>query len=209
MPTYFERFLGPPTYADCPSCGGRFRLVHFRKWWGTKRILREVCISCEPDKRLSDMTPDERVRAAEAGRPRANVLLVKQMNEREHAYLNQVKRSGQALRRRQSERLAAWKRALLSELTKERAWAKKNSIDPMSEEWGDFFDAYVRALDAALARARAKANQRGAAIEPTPVESDPATWVYAETRDKLRSLYSRCPVVRGRRLYRDPAFLTW
>jgi hypothetical protein len=62
---YYKRFLHLGVQATCPGCGLTLRLHEFRKWWGSKRLLRTLCIKCEPERALEDLTPEERRLAKE------------------------------------------------------------------------------------------------------------------------------------------------
>ena len=219
---YFEKYLGPITVVTCPGCGGNFRMVHFRKWWGSKRVLRTLCIWCEPDKNLSEMTPEERASALEAQRFGANAReVVERMNEKEAAD-KRYTLSRARLKQHNRTRRLHWSRAILHTLNVERAWAERNLQNPASEEWERFFEAYARVLrdaierinmrlrDAARGVSRANLGGRNSSpLKPTMEEADPRRWVFPETILKLKDMYSVCPVLRGRKPYRDPALLSW
>jgi len=209
---YFEKFIGriPPT--PCPGCGGAFPLADFRKWWGPKRILRSLCIRCEPNKPLSEMTPEERANAVAWERPGATRVKVRALNERDR--VDRSRRASSAVRRvRSRERVRNWNEGILKRMRTERTWVERNLAgSPASDEWERFFEAYLRVLNDAIARISVHAHARrgtGASVAPTDAQCQPRAWVYAETLARLRSLYSDCPVVRGRKTYRDPDFLSW
>lgn len=210
MTSYFEKYLGPVTLAHCPGCGGNFRLVRFRKWWGDKRLLRDFCDACEPEKKLTDMTVNERANAVAAGRlPLDLALKIDDAQAERRRVARSMRATTQMLSAHSRERRRNWARAVTDLLRKERAWAELNQRTPASEEWDIFFQAYERVLTDALRRINAHITRKGQPLKPTMEEASPAHWVNANTRLKLRDLYSACPVVRGRKLYRDPAFLGW
>ena len=209
---YFEKFIGriPPT--PCPGCGGAFPLADFRKWWGSKRILRSLCIRCEPNKTLSEMTPEQRANAVAWERPGATRVKVRALDERDR--VDRSRRASSAVRRvRSRERVRNWNEGILKRMRTERTWVERNLAgSPASDEWERFFEAYLRVLNDAIARISVHAHARrgtGASVAPTDAQCQPRAWVYAETLARLRSLYSDCPVVRGRKTYRDPDFLSW
>ena len=207
---YFEKFIGriPPTH--CPGCGGAFPLADFRKWWGSKRILRSLCIRCEPNKTLSEMTPEQRANAVAWERPGATRVKVRALNERDR--VDRSRRASSAVRRvRSRERVRNWNEGILKLMRTERTWVERNLAgSPASDEWERFFEAYLRVLNDAISRIQLHAHaRRGAPVAPTEAQCRPRTWVHEETLARLRSLYSACPVVRGRKTYRDPEFLSW
>ena len=208
--SYFEKYLGPVTLAHCPGCGGNFRLVRFRKWWGDKRLLRELCDTCEPEKKLNEMTSNERANAVAAGRlPLDRALKIDDAQSERRRAARSMRATTQMLGAHSKERRRNWARALTDMLRRERTWAENNQRTPASEEWDTFFQAYERALTNALQRINLHIKRKGAPLKPSMEEARPEHWVFEDTRAKLRELYSACPVVRGRRLYRDPAFLAW
>lgn len=219
---YFEKYLGPVTVVTCPGCGGNFRMVHFRKWWGSKRMLRTLCVWCEPEKRLSEMMPEERANALVAQRFGESAReAVSRMNEKESAD-KRYTLSRARLKQNNRTRRLNWSRAITHTLVTERAWAERNLQNPASEEWERFFEAYARVLKDALERINIKLRgaARGASrgglagpasspLKPTMEEVDPARWIFPETLVRLKDLYSVCPVIRGRKPYRSPAMLAW
>jgi len=209
---YFEKFIGriPPT--PCPGCGGAFPLADFRKGWGSKRLLRSRCIRGEPNKTLSEMTPEQRANAVAWERPGATRVKVRALDERDR--VDRSRRASSAVRRvRSRERVRNWNEGILKRMRTERTWVERNLAgSPASDEWERFFEAYLRVLNDAIARISVHAHARrgtGASVAPTDAQCQPRAWVYAETLARLRSLYSDCPVVRGRKMYRDPDFLSW
>ncbi len=203
---YYERFLHLGVQATCPGCGRTLRLHEFRKWWGKKRILRSLCTACEPEKSFEAMTPTERRQAVDNQRPYATPMRMHNQNAAD--IKAKVQRNlAKADKRVKSKRTQAWA-PLLRELRQEKAWCVRNRITPASPEWAVFFEAYETALTDAL-RKVIKHKGQTARIEPTPAEQEPMYWLYPETRLSLRRLYASCPVVRGRRLYRDPLCLSW
>lgn len=203
MTTYYDRFLHQGISAHCAGCNRTLRLHEFRKWWGSKRLLRTLCRKCEPEKSLKDMTPEERLTALDNQRAYVTPLRVEKLNEADRI-AKRMARSGVATKIKKSERLRSWA-LVLRLLRDERAWCRRNQVTPASEEWEDFFKAYEVALTNALYRLGLIKSKR----TPSEAEAQPGHWLYPETCARLREMYSRCPVVRGRRLYRDPGFLEW
>jgi hypothetical protein len=202
---YYERFL---TKADCPRCGQARPLHEFRKWWGPKRMLRTLCVRCEPEKSLEQMTPEERITALDQQRAYVTPVRVARLNEAD-AMAIQQRRSTGTRRRHAAERVRAWS-PTLKVLRAERLWAQQHAADPASPAWGRFFEAYEAALTDALRRAvaaRGNASRTPSRIQPTPDQADPMHWLHDITINTLRRLYSDCAPVRGRKLYRDPLFL--
>lgn len=203
---YYQRFLHLGVQATCPGCGRTLRLHEFRKWWGKKRILRSLCAVCEPEKSFEAMTPTERLHAVDNQRPFATPTRMHNQNAAD--IKAKVQRNlAKADKRVKSKRNEAWA-PLLRELRQEKAWCVRNQITPAAPEWGTFFEAYEAALTDAL-RKVLKHKGQITRIEPTPLECEPMRWLYPETLASLRRLYGACPVVRGRRLYRDPLCLSW
>lgn len=201
-----ERFAKPKKLvpmATCPGCERLLKLHLFRKWWGTKRIKRTLCVDCEPERGLEDLKPAERAAMVDLGRARATPTRVASLNEAD-AQAQRQRRATGAKRRHSMARTQAWS-PTLRVLRGERAWCRKNLITPASTEWRAFFEAYETALNAALQLAGIKKRNSTSTTE-VPA---PETFLYPETRQSLRRLYASCPVVRGRRLYRDPLCLSW
>lgn len=211
------------TLAHCEGCDRTLRLAHFRKWWGDKRLLRTLCDVCEPQKKLAEMSPEERANAVASGR--ANPDVVQRINETHsvrQAARTSSNRSQGRLRANNRLRRINWGRAIVHTLNVERAWAERNLQNPASDEWERFFEAYARALRAALerinvylrsaARGMSRANLGGrnsTPLKPTMEDVDFRRWVFPETLQRLKNLYSACPIMRGRKPYREPALVRW
>lgn len=201
----------------CPECGVSRPLSLFRRWRGRKRSLLRVCRVCKPDRRLSEMSPKERINAAAAGRPGAHVAVVLAMNQREADHLRYSVRPQQALAQHRRARRVAWRDALGERLAKEHAWvvrclgavcAARAAGLPEAHAWAEFFSAYRGVLADMRQRIALKH------VEPGPRrllvdEVAPASHVSRSTLLRLRLLYSACRPFPGRRLYRDPWFLEW
>lgn len=191
----------PVAVATCPGCSRELKLQEFRKWWGSKRMARTLCITCEPERRLEDMSASEREMLVRAGRATpARVAAINEAQTREQSQ----RRSTGAKRRHSMARTQAWA-PMLRVLRDERQWCVKNRITPASPQWDAFFEAYAYVLSDMLRQATAKKR----ASTSTSVVPEPKTFLYPETLVRLRQLYSKCAPVRGRRFYRDPAFLAW
>ena len=89
------------------------------------------------------------------------------------------------------------------ERERKRGHAEAPTVHPA---WKEFFAAYETALNDAIAKAKHQRSQVSR-LEPTELESDPMHWLYPETKGRLKELYSVCPVIRGRRSYKEPLFL--
>jgi Zn ribbon nucleic-acid-binding protein len=189
--------------ATCPGCNTLLKLQLFRKWWGTKRMKRTLCIQCEPERKLEDMTAAEREAMLDMGRSRVTPERLARLKEAA-AQAQRQRRSTGAKRRHSAARTQAWS-PTMRVLRDERAWCQKNQITPASPEWRMFFEAYTAALNAALQQAGIK--KRNAAS--TTQVPKPYDFMYLETLQSLSRLYAACPVIRGRKMYRDPVFLKW
>lgn len=189
--------------ATCPGCNTLLKLQLFRKWWGSKRIHRTLCIQCEPERRLEDMTQAEREAVLEQGRTRVTPERLARLKEAA-ALAQRQRRSTGAKRRHSAARTLAWS-PTMRVLRDERAWCQKNQITPASDEWRVFFEAYEAALNAALQLAGIK-KRNSTSTTQVP---EPYDFMYLETLQSLSRLYAACPVVRGRKMYRDPVFLEW
>lgn len=205
------------TEKTCSKCGATRPLALFRRWRGRKRSVHSVCNVCKPDRKLSAMTPKERINAAAAGRPGAHIAVVLQMNQREADHLRYSVRPQQALSRHREARRVAWRDALGLRLAKEHDWvdgalasarvARAAGL-PEGHAWAEFFEAY----DAVLADLRQRVAVKH--MEPGPVrlrlgDADPATHISRATLARLRMLYGECRPIPNRRMYRDPWCLSW
>lgn len=205
MPTsYYDRFLHLGVRADCPGCGRTLRLHEFRKWWGSKRTLRTLCLQCEPEKSLAAMTPEERITALDNQRPYVTPMRVARLNEAE-AVDQRVRRVKSATLRHKAQRTRNWA-PVLRALTAEHTWAQQHAQFPGSPAWGEFFEAYATALADAIRRVRTISTGTGR-LTPLPEQAEPMHWLHEVTVHNLRRLYAACAPIPGRRLYRDPMFL--
>lgn len=208
----------PPviTQRECPLCREHRPLVDFRRMAGSKRVLHRICNVCDPEKKLSEMTPAQRLRAMENKYPRALAHIVERMNERDQA----AARAGQSLaaaRRHQSIRSKAWHEALLTPLSRELAWAQDALRSAQGADsrygWAAFFEGYVSVLkDAqrqALQQLKARQHRVAAPVLPPPEDVDIHTYVFPESIAALRKAYAVCKPIPGRRMYRDPWCLSW
>lgn len=242
MPNTLSFSAGTPTLRVCPSCGVRLHLHHFRRWASTpagdKRILHDKCNTCEPERPLSEMTPKQRMRAVNADRPRARLLVVEGMNDAEQARTRERIRSAK-LNNHAAQRRLAWREAIGNQVSAEHDWAKRllesfratamGTARPpsgafkmlatalqrqrLAQEyavaWVAFFTAYVQVLDRMRDTIHALSRQKYAPLRPTPEQSDPTHYADATTRTSLRLLYSACRPLPDRRLARDPWCLSW
>jgi hypothetical protein len=210
---YFNAHLGPITLRECPSCRTKYRLASFRRWdtnHPDKRTLHDVCNSCAPPLNLSDMTPAQRERALKADYPNARAHIVERMNTAEAKRANTQRRK-RLTRTHAHNRRTEWSRAITHRLRKELTWATThaNNPDNTSPEWTRFFTAYAQTIRTMLGKIRLKYNASKARIKPTTEEANPATYTTDNTITTLKHLYAQCPVIRGRKLYRDPWVLDW
>jgi len=202
--SYYDRFLHLGVRADCPGCGRTLRLGEFRKWWGSKRTLRTLCPTCEPEKSLAAMTPEERITALDNQRPYVTPQRIARLNEAEIAE-QRARRVKSATLRHKAERARNWA-PVLRALQAEHIWAQGHAQFPGSPAWGEFFAAYAAALSDAIRRVRTISTGTGR-LTPLPEQAEPMHWLHDETVRSLRRLYAACAPIPGRRLYRDPMFL--
>ena len=205
------------TEKTCSQCGASRPLALFRRWRGRKRSVHSVCNLCKPEKKLSAMTPKERINASAAGRPGAHILVVLQRNQREADHLRYSVRPQQVLSRHREKRRVAWREALGKRLFKEQDWvdgalasarAAHAAGLPEGHAWAEFFSAYREVLVDLRQRIAVKH------LEPGPVrlrmgDADPASHVSRSTLLRLRLLYGACRPIPNRRMYRDPWCLVW
>jgi hypothetical protein len=207
------------TEKTCSRCGETRTLHFFRRWKGRKRAVHAVCSVCQPEKKISEMTPKERVNASAAGRPRAHIAVVLAMNQREADKLRYTIRPQQALSQHRATRRAAWRDTLGKRLVDEHAWAtsalasaRRACADGLPEgpAWAAFFSAYADVL-MGIRQTIAMKHYEPGPRKLTMDEADPASHIpnAAATLNRLRLLYGACRPIPGRRTYRDPWFLTW
>lgn len=213
-----------PTFWVCPLCQRSLRLVNFRRWsvHQSARILHETCNDCTPEIPLSEMTPDQRERALAVEHGRATTRVVDKMNARDEA-LKRAAVGTRVRQRNQQARKNAWAAAVTTKLFGECTWAKatllnyKLRAERMGERdpgnWIAFYETYVRILEDAKRRCKAKLAARqkalNAPIQPSETDADIRSYVFPESLATLRKLYSACVPLRGRRMPKDPAFLEW
>lgn len=190
--------------ATCPGCSMLLKLPLFRKWWGAKRMKRTLCIKCEPERKLEDMTPAERETMLALGRARVTPERIANLSAAE-ADATRRRRSTGAKRRHSAARTQAWA-PMLHIFRTELDWCRKGKLAKyLSPERLVFFEAYEAALTDALSRAKTK---RAASTSTTQVPH-PKEFMFPETRASLARLYAAGAASRGRRLSRDPVFLDW
>ena len=196
MPTdYYKRFLHLGVQATCPECARTLPLRDFRKWWGTKRLLRTLCRVCEPEKTLEELTPEQRQHALDNQRAYATPTRIANLNEAE-ADATRRRRSTGAKRRHSAARTQAWA-PMLHIFRTELDWCRKGKLAKyLSPERLVFFEAYEAALTDALSRAKTK---RAASSSTTQVPH-PKEFMFPETRASLARLYAAGAASRGRRL---------
>lgn len=205
------------TARACPQCGVMRLIKDFRRWRGSKRVLHDVCNTCEPDRKLSEMTPEQRLRAVEADRPRARLFVVEAMNDAEQMARRHAT-SRERLAYHAKERRRAWREAIGERLAREHDWAKASlwrartlSAQGFAQgaAWEEFFLSYEQVLRLMRERIEVLSKKKYAPIKPTMEQCDPCHYADASTRASLRRMYSACRPIPGRRLYRDPWCLTW
>lgn len=210
-----ERILSSPrTTMQCPGCMNARPLHEFRRWAGSKRMLHEVCNVCIPDKRLSEMTPAERLDALDTDNLSVRGLrktVVEQMNAKE-LHLRRSKLRSSALKRHGHERRVNWAQALFTKINKELDWVRRTGTSQRalnSPQWQAFLEAYRAVLKEFNRLALIRAKRPAAPLKPTMEDTDPATYIRPETVTKLHALFSACAdTVKGTRL-KDPWFLEW
>lgn len=190
--SYFDRYFGPITLRECPVCRTKYRLASFRRWdtnHPDKRTLHDVCNVCAP--------------------PPEPTLTEAQLDFKERQITQRL--STAAIKRQHRVRRAAWSHAITHRLAREIAWAHKYATtpEPASSEWRRFFEVYERTLREINTKVSLRIRRPNAPITPTPEESNPMKYINPHTLTTLKELYSQCPVIRGRKLYRDPWCLEW
>ena len=222
-----------PTARACPQCGAMRLIKDFRRWRGGKRVLHDVCNACDPERALSEMTPKQRMRAVEADRPRARLVMVENMNDAERQ-AHRLATSRERLAYHAKERRKAWREGIGARVADEHEWAQRalgvaermaGVVDGYSPAmpnrrlaapqagawaaWVEFFRSYVQVLRLMRERIDVLAKQKYAPIRPTAEQCDPCTYADASTRTSLRLLYGACRPIPGRKMYRDPWCLSW
>jgi hypothetical protein len=187
----------------------------FRRWRGGKRVLHDVCNACDPEKALSEMTPKQRMRAVEADRPRARLVMVENMNDAEQMERRHAT-SRERLAYHAKERRKAWREGIGARVADEHEWAQRalSVAERMAgvgawAAWVEFFRSYVQVLRLMRERIDVLAKQKYAPVKPTPEQCDPCYYADASTRASLRLLYGACRPIPGRKMYRDPWCLSW
>jgi hypothetical protein len=199
---YYKRFLHLGVQATCPGCGTTLRLHEFRKWWGSKHLLRTLCIRCEPERALEDMTPEERTLAVDNERPYATPTRVNRLNKVEAAQKKRRRVMG-AKRRHSAARTQAWA-PLMHKLKMDLDWCRKGKLALyITPERLTFFEAYEAALTDAVLVAKDLRTRATSTTQLPPLTK----LLYPETCRALARLYAACVNSRGRALSRDPLFL--
>lgn len=192
----------------CPVCGQSKALRFFRRWRGKKKVLHAECNACG-EKTLSMMTPLQRDLAQEQ-RPGISPALIKRLDARDMGLRAQrIAGAQRAIHAGQRKRL--WNLALGTRLRDERRWAQR-SLDALPSDavgWPEFFEGYINVLQDMLQQFVLRYNRVGSPVRPPIDAVDPLTYVRSGTMASLRRLYSRCVPIRGRRMFRDPWFLSW
>lgn len=199
---YYQRFARLDVQATCPGCTLTLPLREFRKWWGSKRLLRTLCIRCEPERALEDMTPEERTQAVDNERPFATPARVDRLNKVEAAQTKRRRVMG-AKRRHSAARTQAWA-PLMHKLKMDLDWCRKGKLALyVTPERLTFFEAYEAALVDAVSLAKDMRTRATSTTQLPPLTK----LLYPETCRALARLYAACVTSRGRALSRDPLFL--
>lgn len=206
-------FFRSPTLRACPQCQEMRLLKDFRRWRGRQRVLHDTCNFCDPEKRLSEMSAEQRATAIDADRPRARVMVVEAMEDRMREERRQAT-SRDRLAYHAKVRRAAWREGIGKRLAEEHDWAKRSlssarTAGALGAAWVEFFEAYAQVLRLMRERVEVLAERKYAPTTLTPEDRNPCTYAYPETRQSLRLLYSACRPIPHRRTYRDPWFLVW
>jgi hypothetical protein len=197
----------------CPVCGQSKALRFFRRWRGKKKsVLHAECNACG-EKTLSMMTPAQRALTLEK-RPTVSPMLVERLNARDVGLRAQrIAGSQRAIHAGQRKR--QWNLALGTPLRDERRWAQR-CLDALPRDgdvevigWDVFFEYYIDVLSSMLEKFVLRYNRVSAPVRPPIDAVDPVAYTNAATVAELRRLYSRCVPIRGRRMFRDPWFLSW
>lgn len=207
-------FLGPRTTRQCPACMHARPLHQFRRWAAGKRVLHEVCNICIPDKRLSEMTPAQRIDALDTDKLSVKGLrsiVVEQMNARE-LHLRRSKLRSSALKRHGHERRHHWSAAIFTKINRELEWIRRTrstqrALD--SPQWQEFLTAYAAVLKEFNRLALVRYKRRAAPLKPTMEDANPLTYIFPETLTKLHALYAACAPYLFRRKVHTPWFIDW
>lgn len=205
-----------PTTRACPQCGVLRLLKDYRRWRGGQRVLHALCNTCDPEKRFSEMTPTQRMRAVDADRPGARLLVIENMNDAEQMARRHAT-SRERLAYHAKERRKAWREAIGARVADEHAWALRalasaeqvRFLERNAENWVEFFRSYAQVMRLMRERIDVLAKKKYAPVKPTPEQCDPCYYADASTRASLRRLYSACRPIPNRRMYRDPWCLSW
>lgn len=195
----------------CLECREALPPALFRRWRGEKIVTHSVCNRCAPPKKLSEMTPKQRLNAMARKQALATPTLVMQMNEREKQRFRREVLAQHKYAHNQTLRRAHWNAAITDAVRKELRWARSQG---RGSAYGtkrpinsgeSFFPAYIALLKRMVDILSRKPLIKGAPIKPTMEEANPATYIPAHTRVQLLELYAQeKPVTR-----RSPAILAW
>lgn len=198
----------------CTSCREELSPALFRRWRGDKIATHSVCNRCAPPRKLTDMTPKQRLNAMARGLPYATPTLVMQMNEREKQRFHREVLAQHKYAHNQALRRANWNAAITDAVRKELRWARRVNGTSVSHNFGEsfspgytpsFFHEYSTLLKRMVDILSRKPLIKGAPLKPTMEEANPATYIPTHTKLNLLALYAEeRPITR-----RTPAILAW
>lgn len=217
----------PTASRVCPECATERPLQAFRRWRGAHRVLHEVCNFCSPERKLSEMSEQDRAAAIAARKPEMYAI------ERAKRAVEYRKRiiAGDAMRRtthmRKMERIRNWNAAIGNAMREELESAnrKRDSYLNMAAEYRDpnpkvrpssaksaasvrfgawaadtwipFYTRYAEILERVKDEIKHRAHTLGAPIKPTEEETKLETYIKPEELIELKDLYSKGTVIPG------------
>lgn len=211
----------------CPECTAERPLQAFRRWRGAHRVLHEVCNFCSPERKLSEMSEQDRAAAIAARKPEMYAI---ERAKRAVEYRKRIM-AGDAMRRtthmRKRERIKNWNAAISNAMREELESANRkrdtylqlaatyNDPNPRfppsaaqqaarvrfgawaAESWIPFYTRYAEILERVKDDIKRRAHTLGAPIKPTEEETKLENYITPEEMIELKDLYSKGEVVPG------------
>lgn len=217
----------PTASRVCPDCATERPLQAFRRWRGAHRVLHVVCNFCNPERKLSEMSEQDRAAAIAVRKPEMYAI---ERAKRAVEYRKKVN-AGDAMRRtthlRKMERIRNWNAAIGNAMREEleSAIRKRDSYlnlaatynDPnpkvhisraqaaarlrfgawAAQSWIPFYTRYAEILERVKDDIKNRAHTLGAPIKPTEEETKLETYITPTEILELKDLYSRGEVIPG------------
>ena len=211
----------------CPECATERPLQAFRRWRGAHRVLHEVCNFCSPERKLSEMSEQDRIAAINLRKPEMYAI---ERAKRAVEYRKRIM-AGDAMRRsthmRKLDRIRNWNAAIGDAVREELETAnrKRDSYRNMAslyndpnpkihlsraqtaarlrhgawaaDTWIPFYTRYAEILERVRDQIKYRANIVGNPINPTEEETKLETYITPEEMIELKDLYSKGEVVPG------------